>query len=97
MSQSIAGQESSPVHVTIVCAAVLLPKLHRVREQCDQLIEDPGASTLEQQRWLGQLHKLMLSVRELGNEKLELTSHMLDTVSVGGGSCKHGTAVMCSG
>ena len=37
---------------------------------------------------MGQLHKMMLSVRELGNEKLELTSHMLDTVSVcGGGRC----------
>ena len=60
----------------------LLPQLHRAREQCERLRDQPSAGTIEQQQWASQLHQLMVSVRHMGNEKLELTSEMMDIVSV---------------
>lgn len=41
---------------------------------------DEDASTRDKRRWLIQLQRLLISMMEVGTEKLDVTSQMLDTV-----------------
>ena len=41
-----------------------------------------GATVKDKRKWLIQLQRLMQSMMEIGTEKLEVTSQMLDTVSI---------------
>ena len=62
----------------------MLEETRIVREQCDGLVNSGDGSNVEQRKWFAKLQAVMLALREVGNEELEVTSQMLDTVKNSG-------------
>lgn len=59
----------------------MLEEVRIVREQGAGIVSSGGGSNVEQHRWGAKLQAVMLALREVGNEELEVTSQIVDTVS----------------
>lgn len=58
----------------------LLSEARCVRAKSEAVLSGSVAPCRERQNWLMKLQRVMLALREVGNEKVELTSQMLDLV-----------------
>ena len=64
-----------------MCLVVdLLTEARCVRTKSEAVISGGVVTCRERQNWLMKLQRVMLALREVGNEKVELTSQMLDLV-----------------
>lgn len=64
-----------------MCLVVdLLTEARCVRAKSEGVISGGVVTCRDRQNWLMKLQRVMLALREVGNEKVELTSQMLDLV-----------------